>query len=182
MPRFAGRRAGLALTALVASCAASLVACGSSDTGSTSSSGTTASADPSGSVPEDLTFTGVVSGHMTEGRRGPVFACAGGSFAPSGLGGSGQLAIGPIVGAVGGTDYQINIVMLNYHGPGTYAVSTGFFSLTPNSDASGSQLLTSNAGTFVVNKDGRSGTADMDLHGTPGAAHVKGSWTCPPDF
>src|SRR5258708_20095398 len=53
----------------------------------------------SGVVPEDLTFSGTVSGHMTEGRKGDTYVCA-------------TATTEPIVGKIGDTNYPFKYLSL----------------------------------------------------------------------
>jgi hypothetical protein len=137
-----------------------------------------------GGVAEDLVFSGALSGHMTAGRRGDVYVCAGGNVAPPSAAtqtNNSALAIGPIVGDVGGTQVQMNIVRLSYGGPGSYdAAGVGF-----DAGANHYYQVRGQAGSFTVNPDGRGGSVDMDLavNGDPTTAvgHVQGTWQCPAD-
>jgi hypothetical protein len=137
-----------------------------------------------GGVSEDLVFTGALSGHMTAGRRGNTYVCAGGNFAPPSAAtqtNNSALAIGPIVGDVGGTEVQMNVTRLNYAGPGSYdAAGVGF-----DAGADHYYQVRGQAGSFTVNSDGRGGTVEMDLavnsDPTTAVGHVQGAWQCPAD-
>lgn len=160
-----------------------LVGCGSSNTASPpqqTATTTAAPALPHGTIPEDLTFTGDFTGRMDTARHGNAYTC----------GGLGSIYIvDPILGNIGGKNYELGIQISGFKGPGTY--KTGG-ELTPGSGVAaisvwiqpeGTQNASrSKTGTIVVNADKRSGTMDADLAGKLGAFHVAGTWTCPPDF
>jgi hypothetical protein len=127
----------------------------------------------SGTIAEDLTFTGALAGHMSSGHRGDAYLCAGSTT---------QLVAGPIVGDVGDKTISISIVKLSFNGPGSYPGSgVGF---DEGSNHYFPAIGTSPTG-FVVNADLRSGTMDLDLavNSDPNTVvgHVTGSWRCPPD-
>lgn len=147
-------------------------ACG----GSGSAPGPLAVASPSpasGTIAEDLTFTGQLAGHMSSGGRGDTYVCAGSST---------QLVVGPIVGDVGGKQVTMNIVKITFHGPGSYpggglAFDEGSNHYFPATGASQTGL--------VVNADLRSGSVNIGLaaNSDPNTVvgHVSGTWRCPPD-
>ncbi len=119
-------------------------------------------------TPEDLTFTGVVIGRMTQGKKGDTYVCL-------------PTTTGPIVGKIGGTDYTFEFRALDAKGPGTYNAFVQIGPL-PNINnlyyGSGSTKLT-------INSDKRSGTVEGDLENLIDSnqkVHLSGSWTCPPDF
>jgi hypothetical protein len=157
--------------------------CRGSDTASPAQKTETTSAAPAlphGTVREDLTFTGDLSGRLDAARHGNVYTC----------GGMGSIYIvDPILGSIEGKTYELGIQISGFKGPGTY--KTGG-ELTPGSGVAavsvwiqpeGTQNASrSKSGTIVVNADKRSGTMDADLVGKLGAFHVAGVWTCPPDF
>ena len=135
---------------------------------------------PHGTVREDLTFTGDISGRMETARHGSAYTC----------GGMGSIYIvDPVLGAINGKSYELGIQITGFKGPGT--CRTGG-ELTPGSAVAAISIWlkpegTENAsrsksGTIVVNQDRRSGTLDADLAGKLGAFHIAGAWTCPPDF
>jgi len=136
---------------------------------------TAAGSSPSssnGQVAEDLTFTGALTGHMSSAHRGDTYVCAGSQS---------SLAVGPIVGDVGGKEVTINIVKISFHGAGTYpAGGVGF-------DVGSDHYFpaTGTDSTLVVAPGLRSGTVDIDLavNSDPKTVvgHVKGAWRCPPD-
>lgn len=123
------------------------------------------------SAPEDLTFTGSLSGHLSSGTAGDAYVCAatGGSF-----------VAGPILGSVAGRQIELNIVKLSFTGAGAY--SAGGVSFDVGTDhyypAMGA------AGRLVIAPDLASGTVDMDLAANTdpnrSVAHVRGAWRCPP--
>ena len=88
-------------------CAAALALCACGGAGATTaetSATATATASPApagASVTEDLTFTGAVSGHLAAGTAGDAYACAA-------TGGS--CVAGPILGTLGGSQVELNIV------------------------------------------------------------------------
>ncbi len=142
-----------------------------SETGSTANTATPGAA--SGSIAEDLTFTGPLAGHMGSGTRGNTYVCTGGAT---------QFVAGPIVGDVGGKQVSLNIVKISFHGPGSYPGGGVGFDQGSNHyfPATG----TSPAG-LVVNADLRSGAMNLDLaaNSDPNTVvgHVSGTWRCPPD-
>jgi hypothetical protein len=133
-----------------------------------------------GAVPQDLTFTGALSGHLTTGRRGDTYVCAGGNFVNN-PNTKGQLAVGPIVGDLGGKEVRMNITKIDYHGAGTYDAGGVTF------DVGGDHYYPAKApsGTLTVGPDGRSGTLTLDLavNSAPATVvgHAQGSWRCPAD-
>jgi hypothetical protein len=140
-------------------------------TGSTPKAATPSAA--SGSIAEDLTFTGPLAGHMSSGKRGDTYVCTGGTT---------QFVAGPIVGDVAGKQVSLNIVKISFHGPGIYA--GGGVGFDEGSNHYFPATGTSQSG-FVVNADLRSGTMNLDLaaNSDPNTVvgHVSGSWRCPPD-
>lgn len=149
-------------------------ACGGGGSAGRTSDSPAASASTSadGTIDEDLSFSGVLAGHMTRAHRGDTYVCAG-------TGGS--YVAGPIVGDVGGKEVSLSITKLSFHGAGTYP--GGGVSFDVNGDHYYPGL--GNAGTLVVGSDLRSGTVDVSLavNSDPNTVvgHVSGSWRCPPD-
>jgi len=152
-----------------------LAACGTaaSPGPAAGSSPVSSPAPSSGSIAEDLTFTGALAGHMGSGHRGDTYVCTGSAK---------QFVAGPIVGDVGGKQVLLNIVKITFHGPGSYpgggvSFDEGSNHYFPATGASQSGL--------VVNADLRSGSFDLDLAGNSDpntvVGHVSGSWHCPPD-
>jgi hypothetical protein len=141
----------------------------------------TAAAGLDGEVPEDLNFSGALSGHLTKAHRGNAYICAGGNLLPKNPNTTGQLAVGPIVGALGGKEVQLNITKIDYHGPGTY--NAGGVSFEVGTDHY--FPVSAPSGTVTVNPDGRSGTVTVDLalngKTTSPVGHVQGAWQCPAD-
>ena len=178
---------------VLAAVLAGVAGCGG-PTGSGSGSGSapagSAGSASGGDIAENLTFTGTIAGHLSRGRRGDVYVCTVGSYQPGKSGSSGNLLVGPILGDVNGTTYQLNIAKLQFHGPGRYDASGVNVSVAgdPGKGTYGPTARagsTSYDGTLVVNEDLRSGTIDMDLalNGAtnPPVAHLRGDWRCPPD-
>ena len=133
--------------------------------------GTPASA--AGTIAEDLTFTGKLSGHMTSAHRGDTYVCTGSSV---------QFVAGPIVGDVSGQLVSLNITKITFHGPGAYpgggvGFDVGADHYFPATGASPTGL--------VVNADLRSGTMHLALaaNSDPNTVvgNVVGTWRCPPD-
>jgi hypothetical protein len=157
------------LSILVVAAVCVAVACG----GTSPSGGAGTNPTSSGTIPEDLTFTGELAGHMSSGSRGDAYVCAGSTT---------QLVAGPIVGDVGGKTVAINIVKLSFNGPGTYPGSGVGFDEGSNHYF---PALGASPTGFVVNADLRSGTMDLDLAVNSDVntvvGHVTGSWRCPPD-
>ena len=97
--------------------------------------------------------------------------------------------VDPILGAIGGKNYELGMRITGFKDPGNY--KTGG-ELTPGSGvaaisvwlkAENSQdAAYSRSGSITVNDDRRSGEMDADLTGRLGTFHVAGRWTCPPDF
>jgi hypothetical protein len=148
------------------------IACGGGNPGPSTNAGGSSPSSSNGQVAEDLTFTGALSGHMSSAHRGDTYVCAGSAS---------SLAIGPIVGDVGGRQVTMNIVKISFHGAGTYpAAGVGF-------DVGSDHYFpaTGTTSTLVVASDLRSGTVDIDLaaNSDPNTVvgHVKGAWRCPPD-
>ncbi len=132
-------------------------------TNTTSSSSSSTSVK---SVPEDLTFSGAINGHMTSGHKGNTYVCA-------------PATTGPIVGSVGGTDYTFEYRSLGASNPGNYMayVQIGTLDQKTYWGADNTPL--------TLNADKRSGSVQGDLHNLSNNAevvHISGSWTCPPDF
>jgi hypothetical protein len=163
------RSDGLTASAIAGVAMLAVVACGGS--GTTSPSPSQSASAAAASVPEDLTFSGRLSGHEASGTAGDTYVCAatGGSF-----------VAGPILGTVGGQQVEMNIVKLSFTGAGTYA--PGGVSFDVGSDHY--YPATGATGTLVVAGDLQSGTVDIDLavNTDPdhAVAHVRGAWRCPP--
>jgi hypothetical protein len=150
-------------------------ACGggsSGAAGSTSPSAAATQSSSNGQVAEDLTFTGALTGHMSSAHRGDTYVCAGSAS---------SLAVGPIVGDVGGKEVTINIVKISFHGAGTYPAGGVGFDVGSDHYF----MATSTDSTLAVNADLRSGTVNIDLavNSDPNSVvgHVSGAWRCPPD-
>ncbi len=143
-------------------------------------------ASGAGATPEDLTFTGAVTGHMAAGRKGGVYVC--GKLGP-------RFIADPIEGDIGGAPFDVSITIADgYKGPGSYQSTreltpgSGYAALTIGLATPGSGTKEwvngTGANTVVVNSDEHSGTVSADLHSTrnaPGTVHVAGAWRCPPD-
>ncbi len=130
---------------------------------------------------EDLTFSGALTGHLTKGHRGDTYVCAGGNFVGNNPNTKGQLAIGPIVGDLGGQQVLMKITKIDYHGPGSYDAGGVSFDVGKDHYYPASAP----SGTLTVNSDGRGGTVTMDLAvnsaPTTTVGHVQGTWQCPAD-
>jgi hypothetical protein len=160
-----------------------MAACGGGSTTSApqkSDSTSAAAALPHGTVREDLTFTGDLSGRMESARHGNAYTC----------GGMGSIYIvDPILGTINGKNYELGIQISGFKGPGTYRAGG---ELTPGSGVAAVSIWlkpegtetrsASKAGSVEVKPDRRSGTMDAELAGKLGSFHVQGAWTCPPDF
>ncbi|HEX3507600.1 MAG TPA: hypothetical protein VHW94_04355 [Candidatus Dormibacteraeota bacterium] len=165
--------------ALAAAFAAALVgtsACGASTSGNGAASTPTAAGTPasvSGSIAEDLTFTGQLAGHMSSAQRGDTYVCAGGAT---------QFVAGPIVGDVAGQQVTLNITKITFHGPGSYPGGGVGFDVGSNHYY---PAIGASPTGLVVNSDLRSGTLDLDLAANSDpktvVGHVSGTWRCPPD-
>jgi hypothetical protein len=163
------------LIGLAAACVMTAAACGGGTSGavtSTSPSAAATASSSSGEIAEDLTFTGALSGHMSSAHRGDTYVCAGSAT---------SLAIGPIVGDVGGKEVSINIVKISFHGAGTYPAGGVGFDVGSDHYF----MATGTDSTLVVNADLRSGTVNIDVavNSDPNSVvgHVSGPWRCPPD-
>lgn len=127
----------------------------------------------SGTIAEDLTFTGALSGHMTSAHRGDTYVCAGSNT---------QFVAGPIVGDVSGQQVSLNITKISFQGPGAYPGGGVGFDVGSNHyfPATGASPT-----GFVVNSDLRSGTMRLSLavNSDPKTVvgNVVGTWRCPPD-
>jgi hypothetical protein len=162
----------LAFLAVASACGGnSPSSAGSSPAGSGPAASPTAAS--SGTIAEDLTFTGPLAGHMTSAGRGDTYVCTGSNT---------QFVAGPIVGDVGSKKVSLNITKVSFHGPGSYpgggvGFDEGSNHYYPATGASQTGL--------VVNPDLRSGSMDLDLaaNSDPNTVvgHVTGTWRCPPD-
>ena len=105
----------------------------------------------------------------------------GGTCGPSPDGGSGLLGRFPL--DLGGLPYELRF-LTDHAGAGTYTVSDEATFVALNGGGPGWSTLSDDAGTLVVNRDGRSGTLDVWLAPEPGTdngwLHVVGGWHCPP--
>lgn len=121
-------------------------------------------------VAEDLTFSGALSGQITSGTAGDAFVCAatGGAF-----------LAGPILGTLSGTQIELNIALLSFHGAGTYPPDGVSF------DAAYDHYYpaTGSSGRLAIAADLESGTVDIALAANSdpshAIAHVTGTWRCP---
>ena len=145
-----------------------LAGCG--DAGTTPVPAGSPAESPTRSVAEDLTFTGALAGRMTSAGAGDAFACA-----PT----AGAFVAGPILGIVAGSQIELNIAVLSFHGAGTYPPDGVSFDAAYDHyyPASGS------SGTLVIAPDLRSGTVDIPLAVNSDSGHVvghvSGAWRCP---
>src|SRR5258708_10137097 len=88
-------------TAALVVVAFALAACGTaaSPGPAAGSSPVSSPAPSSGSIAEDLTFTGVLAGHMGSGHRGDTYVCTGSAK---------QFVAGPTAGYAGGNHVCLN--------------------------------------------------------------------------
>jgi hypothetical protein len=131
-----------------------------------------------GTLPENLTFSGTLSGTMTSAARtyGPTSLCG---FA----GGGGDVML---TGSVGGQQVNIVIEVGNYSGPTTYTSQTnaGSIIITVAGASLPSKLSSvTQAYTGTVNSDAMSGTIDADMASvtattTTPTEHIKGTFSC----
>ncbi|OLB82773.1 MAG: hypothetical protein E6I81_13940 [Chloroflexi bacterium] len=89
-----------------------------------------------------------------------------------------------------GNEWQMNIVIENFRGPGTYLEKDVKISLQSadnskawlNQDADAAQGLVADKVTFTLARNQQSGTVDAFLtnatSGKRGAEHITGSWNC----
>jgi hypothetical protein len=146
-------------------------ACGDSGASSAAPPAPTPSPSPAPTAAEDLTFTGALSGRMTSASAGDAFSCAaaGGSF-----------VAGPILGDVVGIQVEMNITIVGFTGPRSYAPGgVSFDTVTDHY-----YPATGATGTIMVAPGLQSGTVDIALamngDASHAVAHVTGSWRCPP--
>jgi len=89
-----------------------------------------------------------------------------------------------------GTEWQLNIIIENFRGPGTYANKDVKISLQAadnskawlNQDADTAAHLDADKVTFIIDRSQQSGTIDALLTnantGKRGAEHITGTWNC----
>lgn len=119
-------------------------------------------------TPEDLIFTGIVNGHMTQGKKGDSYVCL-------------PATTGPIVGKIGAIDYTFEFRALDAKGPGTY---NAFVQIGPLPNTN-NLYYGSDKTKLIINADKRSGTVEGNLENLTDSnqkVHLSGSWTCPPDY
>jgi hypothetical protein len=123
-------------------------------------------------VPENLTFTGALAGHMSSGAAGDLYVCVwtGGNY-----------VAGPILGVAGGRQVQMSITKVSFNGAGTYPAGGVSF----DSGADHYYPATGAGGTLMVGSDLRSGAVDISLAADTDpntvVGRVSGTWRCPPD-
>jgi hypothetical protein len=135
---------------------------------------------PSGSVPQDLTFSGVVNASVTSGSTDCSLISI-----PEGR----ALTVGVVGNAEGRRiEFSLNVGLPgpSYHGPGRYSVdgtlgaSSGLLSVDVGGTTTYVGATTSEApGTLTINPDEKSGTVDTALTSGPRIdEHVSGTWAC----
>ncbi len=77
-----------------------------------------------------------------------------------------------------GQPYQLDASILDYHGPGTYAIPPERVSLHTVSGARPPHLLAGTSGHISVGADESSGSVDTVLEGDAGETHLGGSFRC----
>lgn len=142
-------------------------------TSSNNAHGLTAQPTSSG-LPFSVSFAGTVSGQL--------------AISTVNLCGTAQEASTYAVdanGRVGGTVYDFTILILNYHGPGTYSTAgnaaTAAVSLVNTDNSTQTWVSQGNAGSAVVSSDGQSGTITALITSpTNGKQQVQvtGTWSC----
>lgn len=142
-------------------------------TSSNNTHGLTAQPTSSG-LPFSVSFTGTVSGQL--------------AISTVNLCGTAQEASTYAVdanGSVSGTVYDFTILILNYHGPGTYSTAgngaTAAVSLVNTNNSTQTWVSQGNAGSAVVSGDGQSGTITALISSpTSGKQQVQvtGTWSC----
>lgn len=136
-----------------------------SNSGITNESGK--SANSSKETPEDLTFSGEISGKMTEGKKGNTYVCL-------------PTSTGPIVGNIGNKEYTFEFVSLNAKGAGTYKATVQIGELN-NQEV----YYASSEANITINSDLRSGTVSgvlANIKNSSQTVNISGSWICPSDF
>src|SRR5581483_10667141 len=135
-----------------------------------SPSGGPATASAGETAPEDLTFSGALTGRMTSGGAGDAFACA-----PTG----GSFVAGPILGTLQGAQIELNIALLSFHGAGTYPPQGVSFDVVLHHYYAAAGA----SGQLAIAPDLTSGTLDValaaDTDPNHAVAHVTGAWRCP---
>src|SRR5581483_4331891 len=122
------------------------------------------------SAAEDLTFSGALTGRVTAGAPGDAFVCAttAGSF-----------VAGPILGTLEGAQIELNIVLLSFHGAGTYPPQGVSFDVALHHYYAAAGA----SGQLAIAPDLMSGTLDValaaDTDPNHAVAHVTGAWRCP---
>jgi len=74
--------------------------------------------------------------------------------------------------------YQLDVSIFDYHGPGTYPIPPERVSLHTISGAHPPHLLAGTSGQISVGTDERSGSVDTALEGDDGETQVSGSFHC----
>lgn len=166
-----------------------LVACGgenargNDETGGATGNRSAACIDTDEPIKEDLTFTGGISAHATSDCNERITEkdnCTRRSQ-----------SFGAVLEKLrlGGKEAEFGINLIQYHGPGTYAMPAGsttqyYINLNVADGGPMWAALKSVVNTVVVNPDERSGTIDAELEPNGGDAsgnvHVTGSWRCLP--
>jgi hypothetical protein len=113
----------------------------------------------------DLTFTGTIATRVRT-------ATASNPCGKSDVGGFGaELNL-----TLSNQSSLLSIGLLDYHGPGTYAIPPERVSLRVGPPASG-QLLTAVKGSVTIDSSERAGRIDAAL-GSGSTTHVTGAWSC----
>lgn len=177
--------------ALAAITAIAVAGCGGSDGGGTTtspdpqSSDSSASTGPSGgaspspaeqTVSVDLTFTGVLAGHVTTAVIGPKFACGTPTFPD-------LFTLNDLEVELGGRTWAFGISASSYSGPGRMSGNVVVTLADPKNTADGYLSKEVGDAEVVVAEDTKSGTATAglyrDLNDPKPSVQVTGTWRCP---
>ena len=144
---------------------------------------------PEGNWIENLTLSGDLPGHITTilpDQAGQQTFCSGGKAR------SGETWSDSFYASVdtSGSEWQLNIIIENFRGPGTYTDRDVKISLQSadnskawlNQDADPVTNAAADKVTFTMDRSQQSGTVDAFLtnaaSGAHGAEHIMGSWNC----
>lgn len=144
---------------------------------STSPSGASASPSPTApTIAVDLTFTGVLAGHVTTATIGPKFSCGTPTFPD-------LFTLNDLEVELGGRTWAFGISASNYSGPGRMSGNVVVTLANPKNTADGYLSKEVGDAEVVVAADAKSGTATAglyrDLNDPKPSVQVTGTWHCP---
>lgn len=147
-------------------------------------------------VSQDLTFTGLMAGHVTSAKTGPKFSCGTPTFPD-------VFTVTDLEITLRGHVWKLGITAEEYSGPGR-ADDESTITLADAKDSTVGYLSDDHKTELTFGEDGRSGTTDADLFrqlsdtseggskfdddvrgdndasaGGKSGFHVKGTWHCP---